>query len=56
MLTVENILAVHGLTLTDRGIGLKRIAEILMCRIGHEKISAKWVLKCMNADQKRARV
>lgn len=65
--TPENIDAVHDMILSDRRIGLKHIAETLKIsyeRVHHivhvdldmKKISAKWIPKCLNADQKRARV
>jgi len=64
--TPEVIEQIHELILEDRRISAKPIAEQLgiSCeRIGsiiHEdldvrKLSAKWVPKCLNADQKRQR-
>jgi len=64
MTTAEIISQIHELILEDRWISSKSIAEQLGIsreRIGsiiHEdldmrKISAKWVPKCLNADQKR---
>jgi len=62
--TTEIIDQIHKLILEDRRISSKSIAEqlgILRERVGsiiHEdldmrKLSAKWVPKCLNADQKR---
>ena len=62
--TPEIIDQIHELILEDRRISAKSIAEqldILLERVGsiiHEdldmrKLSAKWVPKCLNADQKR---
>ena len=64
--TAEIIEQIHELILKDRGISGKSIAEqlgISRKRVGsiiHEdlnmrKLSAKWVPKCPNADQKRQR-
>jgi len=64
--TPEIIDQIHELILEDRRISAKSIAEqlgILRERVGsiiHEdldmqKLSAKWVPKCLNADQKRQR-
>jgi len=64
--TPEIIEQIHELILEDRRISSKSIAEQLGIsreRVGsiiHEdfdkrKFSAKWVLKCLNADQKRQR-
>jgi len=64
--TPEIIHPIHELILEDRLIPAKSIAELLgiSCeRVGfiiHEdlnlwKLSAKWVPKCLNADQKRQR-
>jgi len=64
--TPEIIDPIHELILEDRRISTKSIAEQLGIsreRIGsiiHEdldmkKLSAKWVQKCLNADQKRQR-
>ena len=66
MTTPEIIDQIHELILEDRWISAKSIAEQLgvSCeRVGsiiHEdldmqKLSAKWVPKCLNADQKRQR-
>jgi len=62
----EIIDQIHELILEDRRISAKSIAELLGIsrkRVGsiiHEdlymrKLSAKWVPKCLNADQKRQR-
>jgi len=62
--TLEIIDQIHELILEDRRISAKSIAEQLgisreqVGSIIHEdldmwKLSAKWVLKCLNADQKR---
>jgi len=64
--TPEIIDQIHELILEDRQISAKSIAEQLGIsreRVGsiiHEdldlrKLSAKWVPKCLNADQKRQR-
>ena len=64
--TPEIIDQIHDLILEDRRISAKSTAEqlgILRERVGsiiHEdldmrKLSAKWVPKCLNADQKRQR-
>jgi len=64
--TPEIIDQIHELTLDDRRISAESIAEQLGIsreRVGsiiHEdlamrKLSAKWVPKCLNADQKRQR-
>ena len=64
--TKEIINQIHELILEDRRISAKSIAEQLVIsreRFGsiiHEdldmqKVSAKWVPKCLNADQKRQR-
>jgi len=64
--TPEIIDQIHELILEDRRISAKPIAEqlgILRERVGsiiHEdldmrKLSAKWVPKCLNVDQKRQR-
>jgi len=64
--TTEIINQIHELILEDRRISAKSIAEQLGIsreRVGsiiHEdldtrKLSAKWVPKCLNADQKRQR-
>jgi len=66
MTTQEIIEQIHELNLEDRRISAKSIAEQLGIsreRVGsiiHEgldmrKLSAKWVPKCLNADQKRQR-
>lgn len=63
----ENIDAVHDMILSNRRIGLKQISEALNIsyeRVHHivhvnldmRKIAAKWIPKCLNVDQKRARV
>lgn len=65
--TQENIDAVHDMILDNRRIGLKRISETLNIsyervfhivhnELGMKKLSAKWIPKCLNADQKRLRV
>ena len=65
--TPENIEAVHDMILSDRRIGIKHISEALNIsseRVHHiihtdldmKKISAKWIPKCLNADQKRVRM
>jgi hypothetical protein len=59
----ENVDAIHSMILNDRRISAKKIAETLAISLGqvgyiiHEfldmrKLSAKWVPKCLNADQK----
>jgi len=64
VITPEIIDQIHELILEDRWISAKSIAEqlgILRELVGsiiHEdldmrKLSAKWVPKCLNADQKR---
>ena len=66
MTTPEIIDQIHELILEDRRISAKSIAEQLGIsreRVGsiiHEdldmrKLSAKWVPKCLNADDKRQR-
>ena len=66
MTTTEIIDQIHELNLEDRRILAKSIAEQLGIshgRVGsitHEdldlqKFSAKWVLKCLNTDEKRQR-
>jgi len=66
MTTPEIIDQIHELMLEDRLISAKSIAEQLdisrewVGSIIHEdldirKLSAKWVSKCLNADQKRQR-
>jgi histone-lysine N-methyltransferase SETMAR len=63
----ENVDTIHSMILDDRRVFLKKIAETLptsrerVCLIIHEilymrKLPAKWVPKCLNADQKRDRV
>ena len=65
--TSENIDSVHDMILADRRIGLKRIAEALNIsyeRVFHivhhdldmRKLSAKWIPRSLNADQKRFRL
>jgi len=64
--TTEIIDQIHELILEDRRISAKSIAEqlgisrervgsIILEDLGMRKISAKWALKCLNADQKRQR-
>jgi len=64
--TPETIDQIHELILEDRRISAKSIAEQLAIsreRVGSiinedldmRKLSAKWVPKCLNADQKRRR-
>jgi len=65
--TPESIDQIHELILEDRRISSKSISEQLIIsrgeRVGfiiHEdldmrKLSAKWVPKCLKADQKRQR-
>ena len=64
--TPEIIYQIHELILEDRRISAKSIAEQLgisrerVGSISHEdldmrKLSAKWVPKCLGADQKRQR-
>jgi hypothetical protein len=59
----ENVAAIHSMIIDDRRIYAKMIAETLVISQGgigyiiHEivdmrKLSAKWVPKCLNADQK----
>ena len=66
MTTPEIIDQIRGLILEERSISAKSVAEqlgISFGRVGsiiHEdldtrKLSAKWVQKCLNADQKRQR-
>jgi hypothetical protein len=63
----ENMDAIHSMILDDRRMSAKKIVETLMIseeRVGciiHKildmrKLSAKWVPKCLNADQKHDRV
>lgn len=65
--TQENIEKVHEMILENRRISIRIIAETLkLCkeRVGkiiHEdldmnKLSAKWIPKCLNSDQKQRRV
>lgn len=65
--TPEIVDQVHDLILTDRRISAKTIAETLKIsrervaviihdHLGMQKLSAKWVPKCLNADEKRKRV
>jgi hypothetical protein len=58
----ENVDAIHSMIAADWGISASKIAETLeihsgTCRIHHvldkRKLSAKWVPKCLNANQKR---
>jgi len=62
--TSEIIDQIHKLILEDRRISAKSIAEqlgisrewvgsIIQKDLDMWKLSAKWVLKCLNADQKR---
>jgi len=64
--TPEIIDQIHELTLEDSRISAKSIAEqlgisrervgsIILEDLDVRKLSAKWVLKCLNADQKRQR-
>jgi len=64
--TPEIINQIHDLILEDRRISAKSIAEqlgisrervefIILEGLDMRKISAKWVPKCLNADQKRQR-
>jgi len=57
VITTEIIDQIHELILEDSRISAKSIAEQLGM-VHHEdldmrKLSAKWVPKCLNADQKR---
>lgn len=58
MSTPENMNAVHEMILSDQGIGLKYMDKTL--DVSYERvhvdcvISVKWILKCLNAAQKRA--
>lgn len=65
--TPENIDSVHDMILENRRIGIKSIAEALhisyerVCHIIHHdlgmrKLSAKWIPRCLNVDQKRVRL
>jgi len=64
MTTPEIIDQVHELILEDRrisaksiagqlGISHERVGSIIHEDLDMQKLSAKWVLKCMNTDQKR---
>jgi transcriptional antiterminator len=64
--TPEIIDQIHQLILEDRWISAKSIAEqlgvsrewvgsIIHTDLDMRKLSVKWVLKCLNADQKRQR-
>ena len=66
MTTPEIIDQIHELTLEDHWISTKSIAEelgisrerfgsIILEDLDMRKLSAKWVPKCLNADQKRRR-
>jgi len=66
MTTPEIIDQIHELILEDRrvsaksiaeqlGISLERIVSILHEDLDMRKLSAKWVPKCLNVDQKRQR-
>jgi len=66
MTTLEIIDQIHELILEDRRVSVKSIAQQLGIspeRVGSiifedldmRKLSAKWVPKCLNADQKRQR-
>jgi histone-lysine N-methyltransferase SETMAR len=65
--TPGNIGSVHDMILENRRIGLTRITETLHISyervfhivhhdLGMSKLAAKWVPKCLNADQKRVRL
>ena len=65
--TVENVDAVHDMILSYHRISIEQVSETLKnsCeRVHHiihadldmKQISAKWIPKCLNTDQKRARV
>jgi transposase len=65
--TPGDIDSVHDMILENRRIGLTRIAETLHISyervfhivhhdLGMSKLAAKWVPKCLNADQKRVRL
>lgn len=65
--TPENIEAVHELILKDRRISITsiekelnisyaRVQNIIHAELGMKKLSAKWVLKCLSNEQKKARV
>jgi hypothetical protein len=62
----ENVDAIHSMILDDRRISTNKIAETLAISretvgyiihkiLGMRKLSAKWVPKCLNADQKHDR-
>jgi len=64
--TAEIIDQIHELILEDRwnstksiadqlGISRERVGSITHEDLDMRKLSAKWVLKCLNADQKRQR-
>ena len=64
MTTPEIIEQIHELILEDRrilaksiteqlGISHERVGSIIHCELDMRNLSAKWVLKCPNADQKR---
>ena len=64
MSTPEVVDHVHDLILADRRISAKTIAETLEIsrecirfiineQLGMQKLSAKWVPKCLNAGEKR---
>ena len=66
MTTPEGIDKIHELILEDRRISAKSIAEqlgmsrervgsIVLEDLDMQKLSTKWVPKCLNADQKRQR-
>ena len=66
MTTPEVIDKIHELILEDRRISAKSIAEqlgmsrervgsIVLEDLDMQKLSTKWVPKCLNADQKRQR-
>ena len=67
MTTPDKMDAIHDMIISDRRISAKMISETLQMsreRVSHviynvldmRKLSAKWVPKCLNADQKRERV
>ena len=64
--TPQIIDEIHGLILEDRrikaksideqlGISRERVGPIILEDLDMRKLSPKWVLKCLNADQKRQR-
>jgi len=64
--TLEIIDQIHELTLEDRriaaktiaeqlGISHKRVASLILEDLGMRQLSTKWVLKCLNTVQKRQR-